>query len=58
MPLSHIEHFLIAADDIEKTGEWYSRVLGLREGPHPDFGFPVKWLYAGDVDVVHIGPSV
>ncbi len=57
MPLSHIEHFLIAADDIDRTGEWYCRVLGLQEGPHPDFGFPVKWLYAGKVDVVHIGPS-
>jgi catechol 2,3-dioxygenase-like lactoylglutathione lyase family enzyme len=57
MPLSHIEHFLIAADDIEKTGEWYCRVLGMKEGPHPDFGFPVKWLYLGATDVVHIGPS-
>jgi catechol 2,3-dioxygenase-like lactoylglutathione lyase family enzyme len=57
MPLSHIEHFLVAADDIDKTGEWYCRVLGMREGPHPDFGFPVKWLYLGDVDIVHIGPS-
>lgn len=57
MPLSHIEHFLIAADDIEKTGEWYCRVLGMKEGPHPDFGFPVKWLYLGERDIVHIGPS-
>lgn len=57
MPLSHIEHFLVAADDIEKTAEWYCRVLGMKEGAHPDFGFPVKWLYLGDVDVVHIGPS-
>ena len=57
MPLSHIEHFLVATDDIDGTAEWYCRVLGLQEGPHPDFGFPVKWLYAGDVDVVHIGPS-
>ena len=57
MPLSHIEHFLVAADDIGKTSEWYCRVLGMKEGPHPDFGFPVKWLYLGDVDIVHIGPS-
>jgi len=57
MPLSHIEHFLVATDDIEKTGEWYCRVLGMKEGPHPDFGFPVKWLYIGDRDIVHIGPS-
>ena len=56
-PLSHIEHFLVAADDIDATRDWYARVLGMRSGPHPDFGFPVHWMYLGDVDVVHIGPS-
>jgi catechol 2,3-dioxygenase-like lactoylglutathione lyase family enzyme len=57
MPLSHIEHFLVAADDIDATRDWYARVLGMRPGPHPDFGFPVHWMYLGDTDVVHIGPS-
>jgi catechol 2,3-dioxygenase-like lactoylglutathione lyase family enzyme len=57
MALSHIEHFLVAADDIDATRDWYARVLGMRPGPHPDFGFPVHWMYLGDVDVVHIGPS-
>ena len=57
MPLSHIEHILVAADDIDATRDWYARVLGMRSGPHPDFGFPVHWMYIGDTDVVHIGPS-
>jgi len=57
MPLSHIEHFLVAADDIDATRDWYARVLGMRSGPHPDFGFPVHWMYLGELDVVHIGPS-
>jgi len=57
MPVSHIEHFLVAADDIDATRDWYARVLGMRSGAHPDFGFPVHWMYVGDVDVVHIGPS-
>ena len=57
MPVSHIEHFLLAADDIDATRDWYARVLGMKSGPHPDFGFPVHWMYAGEVDVVHIGPS-
>ena len=57
MPLSHIEHFLVAADDIDATRDWYARVLGMRPGPHPEFGFPVHWMYLGDADVVHIGPS-
>jgi len=54
MPLNHIEHFLIQTADIEATRDWYVRVLGMREGPHPDFKFPVVWLYLGDVDVVHL----
>jgi catechol 2,3-dioxygenase-like lactoylglutathione lyase family enzyme len=57
MPLSHIEHFLVAADDIDASRDWYARVLGMKSGPHPDFGFPVHWMYIGEVDVVHIGPS-
>ena len=57
MPLSHIEHILVAADDIDATRDWYARVLGMRSGPHPEFSFPVHWMYIGDVDVVHIGPS-
>jgi len=57
MGLSHIEHFLVAADDIDATRDWYARILGMTSGPHPDFGFPVHWMYLGKVDVVHIGPS-
>jgi catechol 2,3-dioxygenase-like lactoylglutathione lyase family enzyme len=57
MPLTHIEHFLVASDDIDATRDWYARVLGMTSGPHPDFGFPVHWMYIGESDVVHIGPS-
>ena len=57
MPVSHIEHFLVAADDIDATRDWYARVLGMQSGPHPDFGFPVHWMYVDGVDMVHIGPS-
>src|SRR6266566_7625632 len=32
MPLSHIEHYLIAADDMERTRDWYRDVLGMQEG--------------------------
>lgn len=54
MPLSHLEHFLIQTVDIKATRDWYVDVLGFREGPHPDFKFPVVWLYLGDKDVVHL----
>ena len=54
MPLSHMEHFLIQSPDIDATRDWYVKVLGMRDGPHPDFGFPVHWVYLGDVPVLHI----
>jgi len=54
VPLTHLEHFLVQSTDIEKTKNWYVDVLGMRDGPHPDFGFPVHWLYLGDVPVLHM----
>src|SRR5262245_26788004 len=57
MPVPHTAHCPVAAADVDATRDWYARVLGMRAGPHPDFGFPVHWMYLGEVDVVHIGPS-
>ena len=37
------------------TRDWWVNALGFRSGDHPEFGFPVYWLYIGDQDVVHIG---
>jgi len=54
MGLQHLEHFLIQCADIEATRDWYVKVLGMREGEHPDFKFPVCWLYIGAKDVIHI----
>lgn len=54
MPVSHLEHFLIQTADLKATRDWYVDVLGFNEGPHPDFKFPVVWLYLGDKDVVHL----
>ncbi|MGZ5125376.1 MAG: VOC family protein, partial [Burkholderiales bacterium] len=54
MPLHHIEHFLIQSADMAATRDWYVNTLGFEEGPHPDFKFPVCWLYLGSRDVIHI----
>ena len=54
MPLHNLQHFLIQTTDIRQSVRWYEEVLGLREGPHPDFKFPVAWLYLGDEDVLHL----
>ena len=54
MPLSHLEHYLTQSADLEATKDWYVRALGMSEGPHPDFGVPVYWLYLGGRDVLHL----
>lgn len=54
MGLEHLQHFLIQTIDLRATADWYVDVLGMREGPHPDFGFPVVWLYVGENDVLHL----
>jgi catechol 2,3-dioxygenase-like lactoylglutathione lyase family enzyme len=55
MSLRFMEHVLILTDDPEGTRDWWVEALGFRSGDHPEFGFPVYWLYIGDQDVVHIG---
>jgi catechol 2,3-dioxygenase-like lactoylglutathione lyase family enzyme len=52
--LSHLEHLLVQTADIDKTVKWYVEVLGMRDGEHPDFKFPVRWLYIGARDVIHV----
>jgi catechol 2,3-dioxygenase-like lactoylglutathione lyase family enzyme len=57
MGLKFLEHVLILTHDPEGTRDWFCENLGFRNGDHPDFGFPVYWLYIGDQDVLHIGKA-
>ncbi len=57
MGLRFIEHILILTHDPDATRDWFCENLGFRDGYHPEFGFPVHWLYIGDRDVVHIGKA-
>jgi catechol 2,3-dioxygenase-like lactoylglutathione lyase family enzyme len=57
MGLKFMEHILILTHDPEGTRDWFCNNLGFRSGDHPEFGFPVYWLYIGDQDVVHIGKA-
>lgn len=54
MALQRLQHVLIQTTDLGATVRWWEEVLGLKPGPHPDFGFPVAWLYCGEEDVLHI----
>lgn len=52
-----LEHALILTHDPQATRDWFCDNLGFTEGYHPDFGFPVHWLYMGQQDVLHIGKA-
>ena len=54
MALQNLNHFLVLADDLAATRDFYVEVLGLRVGDRPPFPFPGFWLYLGDRPVVHL----
>ena len=54
MPVTALNHFLLVARNLEKTRNFYEKVLGLRLAERPDFGFPGYWLKAGDGICVHL----
>jgi len=57
MGLRFMEHILILTHDPDATRDWFCENLGFTSGEHPEFGFPVHWLYIGDQDVLHIGKA-
>ena len=51
-----MNHFTVIAADPQRTMDFYTGVIGLREGHRPDLGFPGAWLYAEGVPqaVLHV----
>lgn len=56
MQIEHIDHFTlrVAAARLPELLDFYTRVLGLREGERPAFSFPGHWLYANGQALVHL----
>ena len=42
-----LNHFSIRTLDLPATKDFYVSVLGLEDGPRPEFPFPGYWLYQG-----------
>lgn len=51
-----IHHFTIRCcnTELNRVRDFYCDVLGMREGPRPNFEFPGHWLYVGDVALLHL----
>ena len=54
MEVDTIDHVNVETDDVDRSAKFYREVIGLKEGPRPDFDRPGFWMYAGDKPVVHI----
>lgn len=56
MPVTELNHYLVRANNIERSRRFYCEVLGFEEMPRPNFPFPGYWLGVAGKIQVHIGP--
>jgi catechol 2,3-dioxygenase-like lactoylglutathione lyase family enzyme len=54
MNIEGMNHFTVIAEDPAKTMDYYVNLIGLKDGPRPDLGFPGAWLYAGGRAILHV----
>ncbi len=54
MKIEQISHVNIRTTQLDAMIDWYTNVLGMRNGDRPNFSFPGAWLYGGDNPDVHL----
>jgi catechol 2,3-dioxygenase-like lactoylglutathione lyase family enzyme len=55
-----LHHVSVCVTELARAKHFYSEVLGLRELPRPDLGFPGAWYRVGTTQELHLivhGPS-
>jgi len=57
MPVTELNHYLIRANDLERTKDFYCEVLGFEVMPRPDFPFPGYWLGVNGKIQVHMAQA-
>ena len=57
MPVTELNHYLLRANDLERTKDFYVNVLGFEVMPRPDFPFPGYWLGINGKIQVHMGQA-
>jgi catechol 2,3-dioxygenase-like lactoylglutathione lyase family enzyme len=56
MPVTELNHYFVRCNDLERTKDWYCKVLGFEIMQRPPFPFPGYWLGANGKIQVHMGP--
>ncbi|MCH9670692.1 MAG: VOC family protein [Gammaproteobacteria bacterium] len=54
MSLAWLDHVNLRTSSLKPMRHFYTKVLGLEDGPRPDFGFGGAWLYCGTRAAVHL----
>jgi glyoxylase I family protein len=49
-----IHHVSVCVTDVDRSKHFYGGVLGLRELPRPDLGFPGAWYVVGGTQELHL----
>ena len=51
MKATSLNHVSISAPNLEESLRFYTELFGLEQVPTPNFGFPVRWLRIGDLQL-------
>ena len=54
MQIGRLDHVNVRTAQLDSMITWYEQILGLHNGPRPNFPFPGAWLYSGEDAVVHL----
>src|SRR3954462_5565151 len=57
MPVTELNHYLLIAEDLERTKDCYCEVLGFEVMPRPEFPFPGYWLGINGKIQVHMAQA-
>ncbi|MGC2519854.1 MAG: VOC family protein [Burkholderiales bacterium] len=57
MPVTDLNHYLLRANDLERTKNFYCDVLGFQIMPRPEFPFPGYWLGVNGKIQVHLAQA-
>jgi catechol 2,3-dioxygenase-like lactoylglutathione lyase family enzyme len=51
LPAINLNHVSINATDLAESERFYSELFGMTSVPTPNFGFPVRWLRVGELQL-------
>jgi catechol 2,3-dioxygenase-like lactoylglutathione lyase family enzyme len=57
MTMARLNHVSVSAPDLEESVRFYTEVFGMEVLPSPDFGYPLRWLRVGDLQL-HLYPRL